>query len=55
VVAPPELHVWATCVASALTHRVRLSADDVRTFTLLYDEDLPRLAALINEPVPVRQ
>jgi hypothetical protein len=52
VATPPELHAWATCLASALTHRARLSADDVRTFTLLYEEELPRLAALINEPVP---
>lgn len=51
-VAPPELHAWATCLASALTHRARLSADDVRTFTLLYEVDLPQLAGLINNPVP---
>jgi hypothetical protein len=49
---PPELHAWATCLASALTHRARLSADDVRAFTLLSDHKLPRLAALINSPVP---
>jgi hypothetical protein len=52
VVAPPELHEWATCLAAALTHRMRLSADDVRTFTSLYEEDLPRLSALVNGPVP---
>ena len=54
VVAPPELHVWATCLASALTHRGRLSADDVRAFTLLYEDVMPRLPGLINEPVPAR-
>ena len=54
VVAPPELHVWATCLASALTHRGRLSADDVRTFTMLYEDLMPRLPGLIDEPVPAR-
>ena len=54
VVAPPDLHVWATCLASALTHRGRLSADDVRTFTLLYEDVMPRLPGLINKPVPAR-
>lgn len=54
VVAPPDLHVWANCLASALTHRARLSADDVRTFTLLYEDVMPGLPGLINEPVPAR-
>jgi hypothetical protein len=51
VVAPPDLHEWATCLASALTHRMRLSADDMRTFTSLYEEDLPRVSSLVNGPV----
>ena len=50
--APPELHAWATCLASALTHRARLSADDVRTFASLYEKELPQLVALLNSPVP---
>jgi hypothetical protein len=54
VVAPPELHAWATCLASALTHRARLSAGDVRTFTTLYEDVLPQLTARINSPVPAR-
>jgi hypothetical protein len=50
--APPELHAWATCLAAALTHRGRLSAEDVRVLTFLFEEHLPQLPALINEPVP---
>jgi hypothetical protein len=53
-VAPPELHLWATCLSSVLTHRPRLSADDVRTFTLLYEDVMPPLPELINEPLPTR-
>jgi hypothetical protein len=52
VVAPPELHAWATCLASALTHRGRLSADDVRLLTFLFEDRMPQLPTLINEPVP---
>ena len=51
VVAPPELREWATCLASALTHRARLSAEDVRTLTFLYNDDLPRLAAVLDTPL----
>jgi hypothetical protein len=47
-----DLHAWATCLASALTHRARLSAENVRTFTSLYEDVLPQLTALINSPVP---
>lgn len=51
VVAPAELHEWATCLASALTHRARLSSDDVRTFALPFAVDLPQLTSLLNGPL----
>ena len=46
-----DLHDWATCVASALIHRSRLSADDVRVFSLLPGELLPGLEPMLNAPV----
>lgn len=46
-----DLHDWATCLASALTHRGRLSAEDIRVFCLLPGEILPGLEPLLNSPV----
>jgi len=52
VIAPLwDLGHWATCVASALTHRARLSAEDVRTFAVPFATDLPQLEAALNTPV----
>lgn len=52
VIAPLwDLGHWATCVSSALTHRARLSADDVRTFAVPFAEDLPQLEAVLHSPV----
>jgi hypothetical protein len=47
----PELHHWATCLTSALTHRAWLSAEDVRTFCYLHREILPGLVDLLNNPL----
>ena len=46
-----ELHQWATCLTAALTHRARLSAADVRTFTAPHLALLPKLPALLNSPL----
>lgn len=46
-----DLHDWATCVASALTYRSRLSAEDIRVLSLLPGEMLPGLEPLLNSPV----
>jgi hypothetical protein len=52
VIAPSwDLGHWATCVSAALTHRARLSAEDVRTFAVPFGEDLPQLEAVLNSPV----
>lgn len=52
VIAPMwDLGHWATCVASALTHRARLSAEDVHTFAVPFATDLPQLEAVLNTPV----
>lgn len=51
VTSPPELHEWATCLAAALTHRGRLSADEVRLLTRLAGSLLPGLTSALNRPV----
>jgi hypothetical protein len=52
VIGPiPELESWATCLSSAVTHRARLTADDVRTFAVPYRTDLPQLEEVLNMPV----
>ena len=52
VVAPlAPLQEWATCLSSALTHRWRLSSDDVRTLAAPFRQDLPLLERRLNEPV----
>ena len=47
----PELRDWATCMTTALSHRARLSADDVRTLALPYRVDCPGLQELLNTPL----
>ncbi|HET7326767.1 MAG TPA: hypothetical protein VFJ14_05705 [Nocardioidaceae bacterium] len=44
----PLLESWATCVASALTHRARLSTEDVHTFAVPFAADLPHLEGVLN-------
>ena len=52
VIAPmPDLEHWATCVASMLVHRGRLSADEVAGFAAPYSVDVPELAAVLNRPL----
>ena len=52
VIAPlAPLQEWATCLSSALTHRWRLSSDDVRTLAAPFRQDLPLLERRLNEPV----
>jgi hypothetical protein len=52
VVAPlAPLQEWATCLSSALTHRWRLSNDEVRTLAAPFRQDLPLLERRLNEPV----
>jgi len=52
VIAPMwDLGHWATCVASALTHRARLSAEDVHTFAVPFATVLPQLEELLNTPL----
>lgn len=51
IAAIPELHRWATCLASALTHRARLSADDVDAFVAPHLSALPGLAEVVNAPI----
>jgi hypothetical protein len=46
-----ELESWATCFSSALTHRARLTADDVRTFAAPCKVYLPQLEEVLNMPV----
>ena len=45
----PPLHEWASCVTAAITHRDRLSADEVRTFVAPFADLLPDLAILLRE------
>ena len=45
------LQTWATCVTSALTHRVRLSAEDVTAFCSPFRDLLPGLERRMNEPL----
>jgi hypothetical protein len=49
---PRELQQWATCLASALTHRERLPDDDVATFVSPFAEDLPQLAEALDRRLP---
>lgn len=46
-----ELAGWATCVAAALTHRARLSAEDVRTLAVPFATVLPQLEEFLNTPL----
>lgn len=46
-----ELQHWATCVASALTYRARLSAEDVTTLTAPHQLHLPGLQQVIDNPL----
>ncbi len=46
-----ELQHWATCVASALTHRARLSADDVDTLAAPHRVHLPELQQVPDDPL----
>ena len=43
------LHEWASCVTAAITHRDRLSEDEVRTFVAPFADLLPDLAMLLRE------
>jgi hypothetical protein len=45
-----ELVGWATCLATVLTHRARLSAEDVRTFAAPFARLMPQLESVINSP-----
>lgn len=47
----PGLQEWASCLTSALTHRQRLSAEDVRTFAHPVRAVLPGLEQLLNTPL----
>ncbi|MGN6574140.1 MAG: hypothetical protein ACTHKG_00500 [Nocardioides sp.] len=47
----PELRDWATCMKAALSHRARLSADDVRTLALSFEMDCPTLEEVLNTPL----
>ncbi len=47
----PELRGWATCMTTALSHRARLSADDVRTLALPFRADCPGFEELLNTPL----
>jgi hypothetical protein len=50
VLAPLEpLQTWATCITSALTHRMRLSGDDIRTLAAPFRQDLAMLERRLNE------
>jgi len=49
VLAPlTPLQEWATCLSSALTHRWRLSADEVSTLAEPFSVDLPTLEERLN-------
>ncbi|MGH3508357.1 MAG: hypothetical protein ACRDO2_14255, partial [Nocardioidaceae bacterium] len=45
------LQEWATCLTSALTHRQRLTAEDVRLFAWPLHSLLPGLERIVNEPL----
>ncbi|WP_107764669.1 hypothetical protein [Nocardioides terrigena] len=47
----PEFQEWANCLTAALTHRPRLSASEVRAFTLPFEDLLPGLVRLLDEPL----
>lgn len=47
----PALREWASGITSALCHRSRLSADDVRTLAAPCVDLLPDLERVLNEPV----
>lgn len=47
----PALQEWASCVTAAISHRARLSDDEVHAFVEPTREVLPGLADLINEPI----
>ena len=44
----PELHDWARALAAALSHRARLSTEDVATFVRPVEHVLPGLEACLN-------
>ncbi|MDO9456601.1 hypothetical protein, partial [Nocardioides sp.] len=46
-----DLREWATVVASALTHRARLSADEVHTIARPFRDLVPHLETVLNEPI----
>ncbi len=46
-----SLHEWATNIASALTYRARLTADDVDAFVAPYRIRIPDLERILNQPV----
>jgi hypothetical protein len=46
-----ELHDWASLMTSAICHRARLSAAEVRSLAEPYREVLPQLETVLNEPV----
>ena len=48
---PASLCEWISLVSSALTHRGRLSADDVRWFAEPFRALVPDLERVLNEPV----
>lgn len=48
---PPGLQRWATVLTSALTHRPRLDAEEVTCLAAPFDDVLPRLAQVLNEPL----
>jgi hypothetical protein len=47
----PQLRDLATCLTTALSHRARLSSDDVRTLALPYKIDCPDLEEVLNTPM----
>ena len=46
-----QLSVWLTCLTSALVHRAKLSADDVRTFAAPVRSVLPGLEQALHTPL----
>jgi hypothetical protein len=49
VIAPLKpLQEWATCLTSALTHRMRLSGEDIRSLAAPFRQDLPGLERRLN-------
>jgi hypothetical protein len=45
------LQEWATCVTSALTHRQRLTAEEVELFVWPVRSVLPGLDRVLNQPI----